>query len=361
MKDLLKKIKKILRHWLLKDITIEGAESSPSYYTDILTLDFKNYDLVQEVSDELVKYIVVNGYNADTNTILSLFHKRMPELSIGQFAVLSFKLGALVHIFATDPVALLTHALNMKDVFDPRTVQELESKLQSFKGIHEAGEHLRDTIESVVADMIYPEDEIEEEGMEEKGLETKNSMRKSDKLKFAWNPIRINRLGTMEIRGLDSNHPKNFIAASVLMKFIFRKVHQEFTKVKSSETGIKEPFKIEDNTLHIPPYSHVYNELQPKSAFGGLKDKEVFNYVKKLMAFAKKCVYEEYYPAISPFMEMLSKKETISDELIKLAKKKGQNLEKPLQNEIAEDIALHNSDKLVEGISQTAEKIENLD
>ena len=202
--------------------------------------------------------------------------------------------------------------------------------------------------------------QIYKTAMEEKGLKTKN-IKESDKLKFAWNPVRINRLGTLEIRGLDSNHPKNFIAASVLMKFIFRRVHQDFIKVKSTETGIKYPFKIEDNTLHIPPYSYVYNELQPKSAFEGLKNKEVFNYVKRFMAFAKQCVYEEYYPAINPFMEMLNKKETISDELIKFAKKKGQNLEEPLQKEIAADIALYNSDKLIEEVSQTAEKIENLD
>lgn len=202
--------------------------------------------------------------------------------------------------------------------------------------------------------------DIYKEEMIKNKLNEGDAQKETNLLRFNWAPVRINRLGTLELRGMDSNHPKNFIAAMVVLKFIFRSIQQEFIEVKANEIGEAKPFKLEDNVLYVPPYNIVYNELQRDSAVGGLNNKKVLEYVKRFYDFAKKCVYPEYYKAIEPFNEMIKEKRTMSDFLIKRVKKQGYSIKETIPEEVMHEIVIKSSEKLFSEIDKTSKTIQNL-
>ena len=86
----------------------------------------------------------------------------------------------------------------------------------------------------------------------------------------------------------------------------------------------------------------------------------MFDYAKKFYRFAKQCIYPEYHAAIEPFGKMLKRKKTVSDVLIKRAKKKGYSLGEELSQGIAQELALKSCSQLYEEIEKTKKNIENL-
>ena len=68
------------------------------------------------------------------------------------------------------------------------------------------------------------------------------------------------------------------IPYSILLKFIYRRVQQEFLHVVPSDIGLDEPFKVEGNVLYIPPHTHVRKHLQFHAAYSGFDNDDVFFY-----------------------------------------------------------------------------------
>ena len=197
--------------------------------------------------------------------------------------------------------------------------------------------------------------------MEKKGIPKGKVTQLWKVLDFSWNPIKINKLGTLEQRTADMNHPKYLIPYATFLKFIYRRVQQDFLHVMPSDIGISEPFKIEGNILYIPPHTHVRKHLQYHAAYSGFDNSDVYSYCKKFMKFARSCVPKEYEKAIIPLVNILNNEKTTSDILIGKTKKMGYSIDDELPKEVCAELALFSSKKLLKEIDYTKKSIEDLE
>jgi len=177
-----------------------------------------------------------------------------------------------------------------------------------------------------------------------RGLWAKTMYKKSVKSKklldYVWTVVKINKIGTLEYRGCDMNHPKYFAATAVLLKSIQRVVQQNFYRVEVSDIAIKEPFKVEDEKIFIPPQSYVKMRLQPLSAYKGFDSDEVYNYTKRFYNFAKKYSNPNYHKFLAPLKRLVNRRKTVSDILIARVKAKGYSLDDLIPQEVCAELAL---------------------
>jgi len=179
-------------------------------------------------------------------------------------------------------------------------------------------------------------------------------------LDTTWGPLKINPHGTLEVRGMDINHPIYIAGIGTAIKFIMKKLQEEFYAVVPSEIGIKEPFKVEKDIIYIPPYSYVRNELQKLSAYRGFDSDIAYNYCKRFLRFAESTIPKDRLKLIGPFKEMLNKRKTVSDEILDYARKKGYKRNDKITNKLAADIAVRHSERLLREIIATREMINDL-
>ena len=156
-----------------------------------------------------------------------------------------------------------------------------------------------------------------------------------------WTPLRINKLGTLEQRGMDTNMPLIVLAISKLIQNTLKIIQEEFIQIEVSDRAINEPFKYENKKILIPPFSYLKKKMQKLSFYNGLKSDIIFNYCKKLLSLAKKFDYSKDQSIFEPLEKMLENKRTISDEIINEVQKIGyKDFNKPLPNKIAAEVAL---------------------
>lgn len=175
-----------------------------------------------------------------------------------------------------------------------------------------------------------------------------------------WSPVRISPHGTLEIRGMDMNHPMNIAGIGAIAKFVLKKLQEEYYAVVPSEIGIKEPFRVEGDVVYIPPYPYVRNELQKLSAYKGLESDVVYNYCRRFLRFAESTMPKDRVKLIKPFKEMLNKRKTVSDEILDYARKRGYKRNDKITNKLAADIALHHSERLLKEIDSARKLISRL-
>jgi hypothetical protein len=183
---------------------------------------------------------------------------------------------------------------------------------------------------------------------------------KSKRLDYTWNPVKINKLGTLEHRGMDMNYPWIAIAASVLIKSVHKRVQRDFLKVMPSDIGLEEPFKIEGDVLYIPPHTYVRNDLQYQSAWKGFESDVMYNYCKRFVKFARESMREEYNPLLKPILDMLNKRQTMSDQIINEFKKKGYGKNVQIPQDVCAEVALQHCDDLLDNVMHAKEQIEKL-
>lgn len=155
-----------------------------------------------------------------------------------------------------------------------------------------------------------------------------------------WNPVKINAHGTMEIRGMDMNHPDIVVAVAIMVKFIIKEVQDRFIKVVPSESAIAEPFKFDGDRIFIPPDSHVRNELQKLSSYEGLDSDKILNYCQCLLRLAKELVPENRKHFLKPVEDMLRHRRTASDRIVEVAKEIGIDTRKEISPGEAAKLAL---------------------
>ncbi len=179
-------------------------------------------------------------------------------------------------------------------------------------------------------------------------------------LDTTWNPVKINAVGTLEQRGMDTNHPMYITATGIAMKYILRYVQEESLNIVPSDIGNTEPFKIEGNVMYIPPHTHVRKVLQRNAAYEGLDNNEVYDYCKKLLKFATQCVPKEKAVLLDPFRKIIDERKTVSDEILDFAKKKGADLKETLPKPIANEIAIDHSRRLFKEIVLTKKTLQDV-
>ncbi|MFH0868187.1 MAG: hypothetical protein V1831_02655 [Candidatus Woesearchaeota archaeon] len=231
----------------------------------------------------------------------------------------------------------------------------LYNDLQFFGGLQPYKETMYDLISTLDKKDKKFKKLLKKSGAPESYIENK------DKLDLVWNPVKINRLGTIEQRGMDTNYLDVSLSICVMMKFILRAIHQEFYNVVPSDVGIKEPFKLEGNAIFIPPHSYVRNKLQYKSAYYGLSDENIYKACLHFYNLARKLVYKEYLPMLKPIKDIINKRETVSDDIISYVKKKGYSIDNKIPQEISRKIALYHCKRMVKNMEKTMKNYENLE
>lgn len=211
-----------------------------------------------------------------------------------------------------------------------------------------------------IMDIITTRYEIWKSYIKKLGLNIKILSLYGSILDTAWGPLKINPHGTLEVRGMDINHPIYIAGAGTIIKYIMRKLQEEFYTVVPSEIGIKEPFKVEGDLIYIPPFPYVRNELQKLSAYKGLESDIVYNYCKRFLKFAQSTMPKGYLKLTKTFEEMLRRRKTVSDEILAYAKRRGFRKGQDISNRLAADIALHHSSRLLREIVSAKKLIEGL-
>ena len=177
-------------------------------------------------------------------------------------------------------------------------------------------------------------------------------------LDTAWNPVRINSIGTLEQRGMDANFPSIIVAVALIIKFISKKVQEEFIQVVPSDIGVKNPFRFENNIIYIPPDSWVRKNLQSASAFKGLEDENIFHYCKSLLNLGKVLIPENRRYFLEPLNKMIQNRKTVSDRIIEKAKEMGVDVNLGISNEKASELSLFFVEEFRKDIQETKIQLE---
>ncbi|MBR9690633.1 hypothetical protein GOV08_03025 [Candidatus Woesearchaeota archaeon] len=179
-----------------------------------------------------------------------------------------------------------------------------------------------------------------------------------NKLDISWNPIKINKHGTLEQRGMDVNFLSILVAVTVLLKFSLKKIQRGFIEVIPTDFGIEEPFKLESNILYVPPHTYVRNKLQKWSAYKGYSQKEMYGYAKAFFNFAKSTTPVRYKKIIRPVFDMLSSQKSTSDRILDYTKYKGYLVDNKISNKDASELALYYANKFPKDLDETQKKLE---
>jgi carboxylate-amine ligase len=103
-------------------------------------------------------------------------------------------------------------------------------------------------------------------------------------LKAAWNRIRLNKLGTVELRGTDSNYPEVILAIATLVYNAADRVRHEGLTVRPAEGACT--LEVNDNKLLVPEFKYLNGDLLYAAATEGIKSPEVSAYVDSILKFS---------------------------------------------------------------------------
>jgi carboxylate-amine ligase len=100
----------------------------------------------------------------------------------------------------------------------------------------------------------------------------------------SWNPVRLSRHGTVEIRSMDANFPEMVLAVCALVQGAAERVRLERLEVRPGRGVLAlEP---DGDLLHVPTFSYLSGELLRATVSGGLLDPRVEAYVDSFVRFA---------------------------------------------------------------------------
>ncbi len=102
-------------------------------------------------------------------------------------------------------------------------------------------------------------------------------------LTAGWNPLRLNRLGTVELRGMDSNYPERTLALITLVVSAANRVRQEGLTVKPQPD--LQIFEWSDSQLNVPDFNYLNGELLYGAVTEGVNSKAVALYLDSILEF----------------------------------------------------------------------------
>lgn len=103
-------------------------------------------------------------------------------------------------------------------------------------------------------------------------------------LKSAWNPVRLNNLGTVEIRCIDSNYPTVILSIISLLYHAASRVRREKLTVRPAKD--LHIFELNGNRLWVPDFDYLNSDLLYAAATEGVKHPKVKAYVDSVLQFA---------------------------------------------------------------------------
>ncbi len=103
-------------------------------------------------------------------------------------------------------------------------------------------------------------------------------------LTAGWNPIRLNSIGTVELRGSDSNYPSVILALVALISEAANRVRREDIRVRP-KPGAK-TFELQGQNLTVPEFDYLNNELLYAAVTEGINHAGVKNYLDSILEFS---------------------------------------------------------------------------
>lgn len=104
-----------------------------------------------------------------------------------------------------------------------------------------------------------------------------------DLLRSAWNPVRLNRQGTLELRGLDSNLPETTLATVELVLAAAARTREDGLTV--TPDGDSPVFEVSGDRLLVPAFGHLGGEMLRAAVAGGPEDPEITAYLDSILEF----------------------------------------------------------------------------
>ena len=105
-----------------------------------------------------------------------------------------------------------------------------------------------------------------------------------DLLRPAWNPVRLNRQGTLELRGMDSNLPETtFTAVELVLAAAGRVVRENLTVTPDDEIS---SFEVVGDRLLVPGFGHLGGGLFHAAVAGEAGDPTITAYLDSVLDFA---------------------------------------------------------------------------
>lgn len=100
----------------------------------------------------------------------------------------------------------------------------------------------------------------------------------------AWNPVRLNALGTVELRGIDGNYPATILAIVSLVTAAAERVRREGLTVLPREDV--RAFEVEGGTLLVPGFDYLNWDLFRAALTEGVQSEEIVVYLDSVLEFA---------------------------------------------------------------------------
>jgi gamma-glutamyl:cysteine ligase YbdK (ATP-grasp superfamily) len=121
--------------------------------------------------------------------------------------------------------------------------------------------------------------------MDRAGVERRLFARAGGNLhRASWNPVRLSRHGTAEIRTMDANFPEMVLAVCALIQGAAERVRRERLEVRPGRgVLVLEP---DGDLLRVPTFSYLNGELLRAAVTAGLSDRRVEAYVVSIVRFA---------------------------------------------------------------------------
>jgi carboxylate-amine ligase len=105
-----------------------------------------------------------------------------------------------------------------------------------------------------------------------------------DLLRPAWNPVRLNRQGTLELRGMDSNYLEVTLTVVAMILGTADRVRRDGLEVVP-DTGVS-AFEVTGDVLRVPGFGRLNGELLRAAVTGGANDETVAAYVDSILDLA---------------------------------------------------------------------------
>jgi hypothetical protein len=104
----------------------------------------------------------------------------------------------------------------------------------------------------------------------------------------SWNPVRLNRHGTVELRGIDSNYPEKVLEISALISGAADRVRRErLTVLPQDDLHV---FEVATDTLFVPSFDYLNGHLFRAAMTEGIESPEVVSYLDSILEFSSTVV-----------------------------------------------------------------------
>ena len=103
-------------------------------------------------------------------------------------------------------------------------------------------------------------------------------------LDAAWNPVRLNAHGTVELRGIDGGYPATVLEVAALVTGAARRVRDESLTVTPVD-GLT-TFEVEERNLLVPGFESLGVDLFREAATLGVESARISSYLDSIFEFA---------------------------------------------------------------------------